>query len=119
VRLDLTKHNRNKPQDYLVDDDEVITYLFKGELPAVVDLSTKNRKEARRHIRDQAKKFHIDNGRLFFLDKPPKRPNQVPGVTQRKAVLTKMEKDAVLCSVHDNGGHPSMPNTCKLIRDRF
>jgi hypothetical protein len=108
-----------EPQDYLVDDDEVTTYLFKGELPAFADLPTKKRKEARRQIRDRAKKFHIADGRLFFLDKPPKRPNQVPGVTQRKAVITKAERDAVLRLVHDNGGHPSMPNTRKLIRDRF
>jgi hypothetical protein len=108
-----------EPQDYLVDDDEVISYLFKGELPTFANLSTKKRKEARRQIRDRAKKFRIDDGRLFFLDKPPKRPNQVPGVVQRKAVLTKMEKDAVLRSVHNNGGQPSMPNTRKLIRDRF
>jgi hypothetical protein len=108
-----------EPQDYLVDDDEVTTYLFKGELPAFAGLPTKKRKEARRQIRDRAKKFHIADGRLFFLDKPPKQPNQVPGVTQRKAVLTKAERDAVLRSVHDNGGHPSIPNTRKLIRDRF
>jgi hypothetical protein len=108
-----------EPHDYLVDDEEVVTYLFEGELPAFANLSTKKRKEARRHIRDRAKKFRIDNERLFFLDKPPKRPNQVPGVAQKKAVLTRMEKEAVLRSVHDNGGHPSMPNTRKLIRDRF
>jgi hypothetical protein len=108
-----------EPQDYLVDDDEVVTYLFKGVLPEFVNLSTKKRKEARRQIRDRAKKFRIDNGRLFFLNKPPKRPNQVPGVAQKKVVLTRMEKEAVLRSVHDNGGHPSMPNTRKLIRDRF
>jgi hypothetical protein len=108
-----------EPQDYLVDDEEVVTYLFKGELPVFANLSTKKRKEARRQIRDRAKKFRIDNERLFFLDKPPKRPNQVLGVAQRKAVLTRMEKEAVLRLVHDNGGHPSMPNTRKLIRDRF
>jgi hypothetical protein len=102
-----------------VDHEEVVTYLFEGELPAFANLSTKKRKEARRQIRDRAKKFHIDNGRLFFLDKPPKRPNQVPGVAQKKAVLTRMEKEAVLRSVHNNGGHPSMPNTRKLIRDPF
>jgi hypothetical protein len=70
-----------EPQDYLVYNDEVVAYLFKGELPVFADLPTKMRKEARRQIRDRAKKFRIDNGRLFFLDKPPKRPNQVPGVT--------------------------------------
>jgi hypothetical protein len=70
-----------EPPDYLVDNDKVVAYLFKGELPVFADLSTKKRKEARRQIRDRAKKFRIDNGRLFFLDKPPKRPNQVPGVT--------------------------------------
>jgi hypothetical protein len=108
-----------EPQDYLVDDDEVVAYLFKGKLPVFANLSTKKRKEARRQIQDRAKKFRIDNGRLFFLDKPSKRPNQVPGVTQKKAVLTRMEKEAVLRSVHDNGGHPSMSNTRKLKRDRF
>jgi hypothetical protein len=41
-----------EPQDYLVDDDEVITYLFKGELPAFADLSTRKREKARRQIRD-------------------------------------------------------------------
>jgi hypothetical protein len=41
-----------EPQDYLVDDDEVVAYLFKGELPVFADLSTKKRKEARRQIRD-------------------------------------------------------------------
>jgi hypothetical protein len=95
-----------EPQDYLVDDDEVVTYLFKGELPGFANLSTKKRKEARRQIRVRAEKFCIDNGRLFFLDKPPKRPNQVPGVAQKKVVLTRMEKEAFLRSVHDNGGHP-------------
>jgi hypothetical protein len=108
-----------EPQDYLVDDEEVVNYLFEGELPAFANLSTKKRKEARRQIRDRAKKFRIDNGRLFFLDKPPKRPNQVSGVAQKKAVLTRMEKEALLRLVHDNGGHPSMPNTRKLIQDRF
>jgi hypothetical protein len=108
-----------KPQYYLVDDYEVVTYLFKEELPGFANLSTKKRKEVRRQIRDRAKKFCIDNERLFFLDKPPKRPNQVPGVAQKKVVLTRMEKEAVLRLVHDNGGHPSMPNTRKLIRDRF
>jgi hypothetical protein len=77
----------SEPQDYLVDNDEVVAYLFRGKLPVFADLSTKKRKEARRQIRDRAKKFRIDNGRLFFLDKPPKRPNQVPGVTKKKAVL--------------------------------
>jgi hypothetical protein len=109
----------SEPQDYLVNDDEVVTYLFKGELPGFANLSTKKRKEARRQIRDRAKKFCIDNGRLFFLNKPPKWPNQVPGAAQKKVVLTRMEKEAVLRSVHDNGGHPFMPNTRKLIRDRF
>jgi hypothetical protein len=41
-----------EPQDYLVDNDEVVTYLFKGELPGFANLSTKKRKEARRQIQD-------------------------------------------------------------------
>jgi hypothetical protein len=53
-----------EPQDYVVDDDEVVAYLFEGELPVFADLSTKKRKDARRQIRDRAKKFRIDNGQL-------------------------------------------------------
>jgi hypothetical protein len=107
-----------EPQDYLMDNEEVVTYLFKGELPGFANLSTKKRKEARRQIRDRAKKFCIDNGRLFFLDKPPKRPNQVPGVVQKKVVLTRMEKEAVLRSVHDNGGQHTEVDTGPLLVGR-
>jgi hypothetical protein len=88
-----------KPLDYLVDDDEVVAYLFKGELPGFANLSTKKRKESSRQIRDRAKKF---NGRLFFLDKPPKRPNQVPGVAQKKqfSVWYMTTEATHLCSTH-------------------
>jgi hypothetical protein len=42
-----------EPQDYLVDDDEVITYLFKGELPAFANLSP-------RRERKQGDKYEIE-----------------------------------------------------------
>jgi hypothetical protein len=48
-----------EPQDYLVDNDEVVAYLFRGELPVFADLSTNKRKEARDKYEIEQRSFEL------------------------------------------------------------
>jgi hypothetical protein len=119
VTFEAQERQRPAPSEYLVDDPNVIRYVFDDEMPTYPEITPKARKEARRQIRDRVKKFEVQDGRLFHIDKPPARQNQTPGPVQKRLVLTGAEKEEVLHLIHDRGGHPSMPNTRKLTRDRF
>jgi hypothetical protein len=120
VTFDIHECQRPAPSfEYLVDDLNVVRYVFDDELPTYPEMTPKARMEARRQIRDRAKKFEVQDGRLFHIDKSPARRNQTPGPVQKRLVLTGAEKEEVLHLIHDRGGHPFMPNTRKLIRDRF
>ena len=85
----------------------------------IAEKTAKQRKEARRQIRDRGRQFEFTDGRLWKLDAPPKRVNQVLGPVRRRAVLTEAEKKMVLEKVHDQGGHPSIPKTRRLLQARF
>ncbi|GAQ92084.1 putative retrotransposon protein [Klebsormidium nitens] len=108
-----------RPLDYLINDDEVALYLFERQYPDLSGRTPSRRKEARRGIRNRAKQFQVRNGRLYVQNKAPRRRKQVPGPTVLKPVLTAEERDLVMKQIHDRGGHPSIPNTLKLIRDMF
>jgi hypothetical protein len=107
------------PEDYLLDDKDVARYLFHQELPDYSELPPSLRKEARRQIRDRSRKFAVRDGRLFLVERPPTRQNQVPKPTTYREVLTAQAWDEVLEHLHDYNGHPSMGATHKLIKDRF
>jgi hypothetical protein len=79
VTFNIQERQRPAPSEYLVDDPDVIRYVFDNELPTYPEMTPKARKEARRQIRDRAKNFEVQDGRLFHIDKPPARRNQTPG----------------------------------------
>jgi hypothetical protein len=76
------ERQRPAPSEYLVDDPDVIRYVFDDELPTYPEMTPKARKKAKRQIQDRAKKFEVQDGRLFHIDKPPARRNQTPGPVQ-------------------------------------
>ena len=117
--LTLEQFSPPKPEDFLVGDAEVVNWLCYGKMPEFAEKTAKQRKEARRQIRDRGRQFEFTDGRLWKLDAPPKRVNQVLGPVRRRAVLTEAEKKMVLEKVHDQGGHPSIPKTRRLLQARF
>ncbi|GAQ93000.1 protein with retrovirus polyprotein and Retrovirus zinc finger-like domains [Klebsormidium nitens] len=74
---------RPEPEHFLCGNAEVIDWLCRGQLPAFKEMMAKQRKEARRQIRDGARCFLFEEGRLWKLDAPPKRKNQVQGPVRR------------------------------------
>ena len=108
-----------EPADYLVGDTEVVDWLCFKKMPVFAEKTPKQRKEARRQIRNRSSRFEYQDGRLWKLDAPPKRANQVQGPVRRRAVLTEAERTMVLEKVHDLGGHPSIPKTRRLLQSRF
>ena len=108
-----------EPEHFLCGDAEVIEWLCRGQMPPFGEMTAKQRKEARRQIRDRAKRFLYEGNRLWKLDAPPKRKNQVQGPVRKRAVLTEEEKQLALEKVHNQGGHPSIPKTRKLLQARF
>ncbi|GAQ91264.1 Ribonuclease H-like superfamily protein with retrovirus polyprotein domain [Klebsormidium nitens] len=52
--FDLTNLPLPEPEEYLIEDPQVVAYLCRGQLPDLTELNVKQRKEARRQIRDRA-----------------------------------------------------------------
>jgi hypothetical protein len=120
VIFDIQERQRPAPSEYVVHDPDVIKYVFDDELPTYSEMTLKARKEANRQIRDRPKKFEVQDGRLFHIDKPPFRRNQTLGQVQKRLVLTRAEKErGTSPAPRPWWSSTSMPNTRKLIRDRF
>jgi hypothetical protein len=55
VTFDIQERQRPAPSEYLMDDPDVIRYVFDDELPAYPEITPKAKKKVRRQIRDMVK----------------------------------------------------------------